>query len=184
MFRFQVRLTEEDYYTYNEYHNILSEQGKKQVRTMKILLSILALMIVAGLFLMGEVVTKETIVFAGIVFGLALLVMHLTYVPILKKSIKKQIQVMKQNGKLPFASETTLEFYDEYFVDIAPLVKTETSYAAVEKIVVLKGKFVFIYTSSVGAHLLPMSAFESASHFECFMQFIATKNSNIIYSEA
>ena len=79
---------------------------------------------------------------------------------------------MKKNGKLPYSNYATLEFYDDYFVEVTENTKTEVKYDAVFKVRVNEPKAIYIYQNAVLAYIIPFDVFCSDDERIKFVDFI------------
>ena len=93
----------------------------------------------------------------------------------------KMIAELKKIGKSSFTPTSTLEFYEDYFVEISPSVRSEQKYAAIERIYVVKDRYIFMYFSSTGAYVLPIAQIKEQINQEEFMLFLSRKCSDIAY---
>ena len=82
---------------------------------------------------------------------------------------------MKKNGKLPYSNFATLEFYDDYFVEITENTKTEIKYDAIFKVRVNEQKAIYIYQNAVLAYIIPFDVFDSSVARDEFLDFIHQK---------
>ena len=173
LFQLNISLTEEDYLAFNDFHAFGSVQGQKLIRRTRIIfVSIMALLIALIVLFIG------TTVFAlsyAILLGLFTAVYMLLYKKILNRNIKGQIKRLKTQGKLPFDPVSTLEFYDDKLVEITPSKRTEQSYSIFERICIVRGRFILLYYSSVGAYILPMPQVQTQTDADAFIRLLAGK---------
>jgi hypothetical protein len=93
---------------------------------------------------------------------------------IMLRSMRKSIQKMKKEGRLPYSNKAILKFDDESIHEITPDTENKTKYALVEKIAVTE-KAIYIYISFVQAHILPITAFSDEMEKLKFLEFIHSK---------
>ena len=103
------------------------------------------------------------------------------YKKILKRNLKRHINNLKKNGKLPFDPISKIEFFDDKLVEITPSSRTERTYGAIERIYVVKNQFVSLNYSSVGGYLLPIPQIEAQLDKEEFLSFLSQKCGTIEY---
>jgi hypothetical protein len=90
------------------------------------------------------------------------------------KSMKKRIEKMKKEGRLPYSNEAILKFDDEGIYEITPDTENKTKYSLVEKIAETE-KAIYIYVSSLQAYILPLTAFSEETEKLRFLEFINLK---------
>lgn len=176
MFKFTVKLTENDYYEFNKFVAIKSPYGKKQIRGTRISLTVFA--VVIGLIsLYGGDFTAEA--FIGIIplFVFSLL-LHVFCTKLMEFFIKLNIKSIKKQGKPLYDPESVLEFYDDQFIEITPDAKAELKYSSVERAFVVD-KCIYLLRTHMSGFILPMTCFESTDQFNSFVEFIGTKVSNV-----
>ena len=101
---------------------------------------------------------------------------HTTYNgSILYLNLKIQITVMKKRGKLPYSASSTLELYDDFFVEITETERREVKYTGAEGIMVAEDGSVYIYMNSLMAYILPVGTFESDEVRDEIREFLLDK---------
>ena len=177
--KFQLNLTlkEEDYLAFNLFHNLESKQ------TQKINKKVRNIFIIAMVALMGiTLVTSGWDAFSSTYIILLLLItiaFALLFKHFIRHTVKMQVKTLKKTGKLPYDAESTLEFYEDKIVEITPTKRIEQSYDVLERICLLPGRYIFLYTSSVGAYILPIAQIKSQVDYEDFWRFLCLKCKNI-----
>ena len=176
-FRFNIRLTEEDYLNFNIFHLYNDPSSKKNLLIIRICLNVILFSaLIFQIFVSRDI---AAIIVTAVLLVIPVVLLNVFYNKYWEFMTKKQIRSMKKNGKLPFSPESLLEFYDNYSVEITPYTKTEHNYSSFERIYLSEHRYIYIYISSVQAYIIPLSAFSSEEHFNGFMNFISTKCSNI-----
>lgn len=89
--------------------------------------------------------------------------------------LKRQIKRMKKQGKLPYESVATMEFYADHFVEIASSRRTEQNYSSIERICVVPDRFVLLYLNTVADDILPISQLRQQTELEGFLAFLSEK---------
>ena len=170
LFQFNITLTEEDYLAFNQFHAFESAQGKKMVTrsrlfiTFLVMFALTVIVLVRGLTLYSAIVT----VFLGLVH----LIYMLVYKKILIRSLKAQIKRMEKTGRLPYDSESTLAFYEDKLVETSASTCVEQKYSIIEKMCVVKDRYIYLYNSSTGAYILPISQIQAQANWEDLMAFL------------
>ena len=124
------------------------------------------------IFIMG--VTVFSLIYAAL-FALFTVIYMLLFRKILNRNIKAQIRRLKKTGKLPFDSISTIEFYEEKMVEITPSKRMEQGYNRIERVCLVQDRFIFLYYSSVGAYILPVSQVSAQVNQDDFLSFLMKK---------
>ncbi len=176
-FKFNVITNDQDYLDYNEFWMLRSHYGKKQMLTMRIIITVLLGAGVLGFLISNEFAQSA---FVGVFPLVALLVLtEIFFNKIMTASLKRQIKSMKKKGKMGYTPEAVLEFLDDTFIESTPDMKTERKYSAIERISVIDNRMIYIHVNNVMAYILPVSCFESQEQCDRFFEFIRTKCANI-----
>ena len=179
LFQLNINLSEDDYLAFNKFHSFESMHGKKLINKTRIFF-VLAMIILAALFLLVMGLTTFSITYAVLLLLFTLLYM-VFFKKILTRNVKTQIKRLKKVGKLPFDPVSTLEFHEDKMVEITALQRTEQSYSIFERICVVKNRYVLLYKSSVSAYILPVTQIEAQLNQEDFIDFLSQKCTNVEY---
>lgn len=172
-FKFDIKLTDKDYFDYNKFWMLKTPYGKKQLSlTRKILYLIFAIGIFILLF-MKEITALTYITIGG--FAVICLLFQMLLTRFFIWSLKVQIKTMKKSGKMPFSPESHMEFDDETFIEYTTENKNEHKYSAIDRVSVVGSKTVYIHLNNVMAYMLPFDSFESVEEYNRFFDFIKTK---------
>lgn len=176
-FQFNVNVNDQDYLDYNTFWMIRSPYGKKQIKTFRIIITVLfAIFISISLFSGGF--SLESI-FGVIPMVIVLSLTQIFLTRFFSWSLKGHIKTLKKSGKMGYSPESVIEFYEESFVETTPENKTEHKYSAIERISVVDNKMIYIHVNNVMSYMLPLSSFESKKQYDSFFDFIKTKCANI-----
>ena len=179
LFQLNINLSEDDYLDFNKFHSFESMHGKKLINKTRIIF-VLAMIILAALFLLVMGLTTFSITYAALLLLFTLLYM-VFFKKILTRNVKTQIKRLKKVGKLPFYPVSTLEFHEDKMVEITALQRTEQSYSIFERICVVKDRYILLYKSSVGAYILPVVQVKAQLNQEEFVDFLSSKCTNVEY---
>ena len=179
LFQLNINLSEDDYLDFNKFHSFESMHGKKLINKTRIIF-VLAMIILAALFLLVMGLTTFSITYAALLLLFTLLYM-VFFKKILTRNVKTQIKRLKKVGKLPFDPVSTLEFHEDKMVEITALQRTEQSYSIFERICVVKDRYILLYKSSVGAYILPVVQVNAQLNQEEFVDFLSSKCTNVEY---
>ena len=179
LYRFDIRLTEEDYLKFNIFHSLESTNGKKQLLKNRILIIAFVAILVAFV-LLRQGWNPVTAVYV-VVIGLLTVLYMLLFKKSIKATLKKQINKLKSIGKLPFDTVSSIEFEAEKFVEITADKRIEQRYEGLEKICIVKDQFLYLYHSSVAAYILPIPQLKEQLDYEDFWNFLSQKCNTIEY---
>ena len=179
LFQLNINLSEDDYLDFNKFHSFESIHGKKLINKTRIFF-VLAMIILAALFLLVMGFTTFSIIYAALLLLFTLLYM-VFFKKRLTRNVKTQIKSLKKVGKLPFDPVSTLEFHEDKMVEITALQRTEQSYSIFERICVVKDRYVLLYKSSVSAYILPVLQIKEQINQEDFIAFLSKKCTNVEY---
>lgn len=178
-FRFNINITDEDYYRFNEFQALKTPFGKKQLLKSRIG-SMLFLFAVVLLSVIVDGLTLEVIlwripacIFIGVVVWLLPKAVMLM--------VKKQLKQMKKHGKPGYSPSSVVEFYDDCFAETTPENKTEQKYTAVENVFVVEGRVIYLFVNNIMAYIIPRSSFESVQQYNDFLNFIEAKCEQVKY---
>ena len=179
LYQFNIALTEADYLAFNNFHSFDSNHSKKAIQKVRLVyVSAMAVMILLAFLILGW--TSFSLVFAGSLGTFTLFYM-LMFQKIMEKNMETQIKRMKKIGKLPYEAVSTMEFHEEHMAEISPTSRTEESYANIERICVLKDRYIFLYRSSVSAYILPLAQIKAQADPKEFLSFLSQKCNTVEY---
>ena len=179
LYKLNINLTEEDYFDFNKFHSFETTHGKKLINKARIFF-ILAMVVLAALFMIVMGVTTFTVIYAAILLLFTLLYM-VFFQKILTRNIKAQIKKLKKIGKLPFDPVSTLEFYEDKMVEITESKRSEQSYDIFERVCIVKDRYILLYHSSVAAYILPVAQINTQGNQKEFVDFLTSKCTNVEY---
>ena len=179
LFQLNINLSEDDYLDFNKFHSFETMHGKKLINKTRIFF-VLAMIILAALFLLVMGLTTFSITYAALLLLFTLLYM-VFFKKILTQNVKTQIKRLKKVGKLPFDPVSTLEFHEDKMVEMTALQRTDQSYSIFERICVVKDRYILLYKSSVGAYILPVVQVKAQLNQEEFVDFLSSKCTNVEY---
>ena len=169
-FRFNVSISDKDYFDYNTFWMIRSPYGKKQMRMFRIVLTVLVGVFVFALLFGGGFSIES---FIGIIPMAILLLLFQLFLPrFFSWSLKGQMRFLKKSGKMGYSPSSVLEFYEDRFIETTEEKRTEQKYSAVERISIVDNKMIYIHVNNIMSYMLPLSCFESKEQYDCFFDFI------------
>ena len=176
-YELHLTMTEEDYLAFNYFQNLESPHGKKTIRKFQIALMVL------GTVYAAFMLTLEGLFFFMDPAGMSILGMIVILSLLFKKfmawTVKMQVKQLKKAGKLPYNAEADLEFYEDKMVGISKDSRTELNYSGMERICVVKDRYIYAYTSSLSAIILPIPQICQQVNEAEFLQFLTEKCPNV-----
>lgn len=173
LYQFSIHLTEEDFVAFNQFHSFETPQGKKLIRNSRIAYTLVMVVLAAVVFLIDGLSTFA--VTYAVILALLTIVHMVTFRKHMHRNIEKQIRKLKKTGKLPFDPESTIEFHADKLVEITASRHTEQRYDAIERICVVRERYLFLYHSSVGAYILPIPQLRAQGNLDEFLAFLTPK---------
>jgi hypothetical protein len=175
-FRFEVNLTDNDYFEFNEFVMFKSHYGKKRMLGYKIAFVVITLvpallMLIQNHFSLGGFISVLPLIIACVVI-------ELLFPRVLRRSIKANIKSFKKNGKVPYTPNSVLEFFDQTIVETTDIERIERKYEAIER-VSITDKVIYIHVNNLQAYILPIFSFASNRQYRDFLEFINQKCPNV-----
>ena len=172
-FRFNIRITEQDYTDFNVFCILNTPYGKKQIRMLRITA---ALVVVAAMLLVVVLTDSRTVIVAeATALSLLLLVLELSAKKHLVFSVKGQVKLLRKNIKKVYSPFSAIEFYENAFVENDGEAKTQQSYSSVERVSIVENKVIYLHLNDIRAYIIPISSFVSARQYSEFVAFIKSK---------
>lgn len=168
--KFDVTITERDYLAYNYYHHFHSRAGKNAILLMRLIVPIVLLIIFAFDLLKGFDYIK--LISSLIVAIPAIIIWELLVPAIAKYSVRKAINGMKLDGKLPFHETATIELTEDSITERTENSSLTVPYTDITS-VGSTNDFFYLYFSSAQAFLIPKKAL--GSEFNPFVELIKEK---------
>lgn len=172
-FKFDINLSDDDYFEFNKFVNLKTAYGKKQLLSARIAVAIMFLAVIFIILVLDGLSLMFYI--SAPLLAVVLLVYEILFPSILVKNIKKQLNKMKSSGKMPYLPHSVIEFFEDRFVETADTQRSEILYSSIEKIGVNEGKAIYLHTDVLRAYIIPLSVFASESQYIEFFDFITAK---------
>ena len=177
LFELKISLTDEDYFEFNKFHMLKSHYGRSQM--LKFRLMIAAIFVLAILvFGMGDGLSSYTLVYA-VPCLIALGLFQLFFNKFMEFSLRSHIKSLKKKGKMAYSPESTIQFGESTVTEITPTARAEQAYSAIERISIVGEGAIYVHINTLGAYILPASAFPTAESRAAFIEFIKTKCQNV-----
>lgn len=172
MYEFKVKLNDDDYIAFNQYHLLHSPTGKKTLISCRLILPVLSFLYIVIFIAAGS--DFQLILFQVILMSILSIFWLVFSTKIYFKAMRRGINKMKKEGRLPYDKESILKFDDENYYDITPNTENKTNYSMIEKIAVTE-KAIYIYVSSMQASIIPVATFSDEIEKQKFLEFISLK---------
>ena len=171
-FSFNVKLNDDDYYLFNEFTLKHSSMSKKTETAARILVTLIFLLGTVNIFISNGINTS-TVITAAILVALWV-VFFRCFEKFNNKVIKSQLKTLLKKGKKPYTPDSVLEFYDDFFKEISPDNKSEIRYTAIDKISVVKNRYIFLFLDGIRGYVVPYGCFENEEQEKEFIGFLGT----------
>ena len=175
-FKFDVHISDKDYYEFNKFVAFKSKQGRKRMLFYRLFLAI-----VIALSILRKEVDESRLIATIIAYIFTIIIIQILFTVMLKLSLIINMKVSKANNKLNYSPNSVIEFYDDKFIETTPLNKSEVLYSAIHEVSVVNEKYIYLHLSSVLFYIIPFSSFESKKQYDEFIEFLKTKYQNIDY---
>lgn len=173
LFQFECRVNDNDYYEFNRYFMFHSSYGKKNLFKIRMFVPIILSLMFIYYLISGE--SLDWLYYELVSFVITSVVWIIAVKPFYLLILKINQKSMKKSGKLPYSELSTMEFYDDHFIDITPDARYELKYDAVDNVVINESKAIYIYRDMMAGHIIPFSTFKSEEERNRFIDFMHTK---------
>lgn len=172
MFEFEITLDDEDYLLFNQYHSLNSPIGKKDLMLFRLIIPFICFMVVAVCYILRF--DFQLILIEAVLMTIVSILWVGYSKKVTLKSVRRRIEKIKKEGRLPYSREAILKFDDEGIHEITPNTENKLKYSLIERVAVTE-KAIYIYFSSVQAIILPVTAFSEEMEKLKFLEFINLK---------
>ncbi|MBR4072796.1 MAG: hypothetical protein IKK24_02530 [Clostridia bacterium] len=178
-FRFNIEITDKEYYDFNNFVAFRSKYGKKMLMLIHIICIIMLLLLVVVPLIEGKF-QKDALI--GVIPGIILVfIWFLLFKPFMKLITKLHLKLIGKNAKKLYSPSSVIEFFDDCFCETTHENKNEHKYFAIESVSVVEYKAVYIHINSMLGYIIPAYAFTSPSEYEEFLKFIKEKVTTVNY---
>ncbi|MCL2563022.1 MAG: YcxB family protein [Oscillospiraceae bacterium] len=167
-YQFEYKLTEEDYLDFNVFRLHKSKNNPTGISWIGLMILLLLSMVM---------ISQGNYRLLWLSLGLLILWVLIKVVTSRRYgrfSIKKQIQSIAEDGKLPFGKDNIVSFHEDFVFEIADGNESKTIYENLEKVAVGENA-IYIYMNAIQAFILPFSIFETEVQRNEFLTFIKQK---------
>ena len=160
IFKINTKMNDKDYLEFNYYTINKTEHGKKNMRNIKILYSFVFLIVYVWFLILNRFSFYSF--FLIIPLGIALLATVLPKNFFGRHTLKIVLSVYKK-GKKPYSPESTIEFYEDSFVETTENSKQENKYESIYSVCVFNNNYIYIYINPALAYIFKISDFKSVN---------------------
>ena len=150
--KYKITLNEEDYVRMRIFHFYHSTLGKRQLHSARTIAFKVSAIFLLLLLIMD--VQLDSIVIFTITWGIISVAFYFYAPKRLEKNIRRQVSMMKQDGKLPFIGDTEIEFLESMIVQRNEHGESHVNYSDVERIFI-EQEYLYIYSNAVQAAVIP-----------------------------
>ncbi len=150
--KYKIDLTDDDYFRFNLFYANHSKAGKRSMKMARIVLPVLALSFLLVLFLAGArpgLLATEAVVLAVVV-----IVWYLRVPKIMERNIRKNIDRIKADGKLPYHAASEIAFEDTMIVEKNEMGEFHVAYSDIETIYPGEA-YLYIFYGAIQAFIIP-----------------------------
>lgn len=177
LFKFDIKVNDNDYLEFNNFVILKSQYGKKQLMSFRIIMAVLLTLWILFLLYNGGF-SKDA--FIGVIPQLLLLVLfQVLLTPFFKFVMKGTVKKLNRNGKKGYSPNSVMEFYNDDFVERTDEYETRQKYSSIDRVSVIDGKTIYIHINNLMAYILPFACFESNEQRQAFIEFLKTKCNNV-----
>lgn len=150
--KYRITLNEEDYVRFRIFHMYHSKLGKRQLHSARTIAFKLSAIILLLLLIMD--VQLDRIVIYAIMWGIISVAFYFYAPKRVEKNIRKQVSMTKEDGKLPYSTDTEIEFLESMIVQRNEHGESHVNYSDIER-VYIEQEYLYIYSNAVQAAVIP-----------------------------
>lgn len=146
--KYKIKLNDEDYLCFNVFYAHHSKAGKRQENKMRLLFPLSAVIAIMIFFLAGA---KSGLIVTEAIGLCIVSVIWCIFTPqIMEKNIRKHIDKLKTDGKLPYHVDAEIEFQEQIIVERSEQGEIHVNYKDIENIYVEKDYLYILYSVTQG----------------------------------
>lgn len=158
-----IHLTDKDYIAFNIYQAFHSRQGRRNLMLGKCMFFILALFAILC-FVVAGAETGFLIVEIIVLMAFSV-IWFFRYPKIAKRSIRKRILKLKDEGRLPYEADAVVEFSETEIIDRSEWSEQRTEYKDVQSVEIDPEGYVYLMKGAVEAIIIPDRYLENRDEF-------------------
>ncbi len=150
--KYKINLTDDDYLRFNLFYANHSKAGKRSMKMIRILFPILALSFLLVLFFAGA--KPGLLATEAVVLAVGMVVWYLRAPRMMERNVRKNIDRIKADGKLPYHAESEIVFEDTRIVEKNETGEFHVAYRDIEN-VYAEEAYLYIFYGAIQAFILP-----------------------------
>jgi len=155
--RFHILLNNDDYFAMNEYLQMYSPTGKKQILIGRFLTAIFSVFLFLFVFLMG--VRGRLMIIETIVLIVLSVYNFFAYPKTVKKGLRRKVDQVCKTGKLPYDPDSVVDFTEECIFEYSPVSSHRFEYRDIHSIANIDGYIILLFSPIQGI-ILPLRCLE------------------------
>lgn len=165
--KLNVSVTENDFIKFNEYYMKNSNQGKRSTLLSRLLLPAVFLVII--MICLVAKADFTVIILEVIIFSITTVVWELKIPSFIRNNIKRSIETVKNDGKLPYHENAEFEFNDEAIIETTPNSVLKIKYSDVLS-VKSTDEYIYIFFGATQAFIIPRRCIGNEYDLEEFLK--------------
>jgi len=175
MYQFKYTFSEHDYLEFCKFNAFNTPEGKKHMLRYRNTFVIIFLFSGIAFGSIGAITNKPFLFYSYLIgFGILIVLWLIFFKRIMEIKIKRDIERLKQSGKLPYSSNVTICFKDDYIVKTSEDAESTVKYSAIERVLVTE-KALYIYINATQAFVMPATLFYDVHKRDDFIKFLEEK---------
>lgn len=165
--KINVSVTENDFIIFNEYYMKNSSQGKRSTLLSRLLLPAVFLVII--MICLVAKADFTVIILEVIIFSITTVVWELKIPSFIRNNIKRNIETVKNDGKLPYHENAEFEFNDEAIIETTTNSVLKIKYSDVLS-VKSTDEYIYIFFGATQAFIIPRRCIGNEYDLEEFLK--------------
>lgn len=165
--KINVNVNENDFIIFNEYYMKNSNQGKRSTLLSRLLLPAVFLVII--MICLVAKADFTVIILEVIIFSITTVVWELKIPAFIRNNIKRNIETVKNDGKLPYHENAEFEFNDEAIIETTPNSVLKIKYSDVLS-VKSTDEYIYIFFGATQAFIIPRRCIGNEYDLEKFLK--------------
>ena len=179
IYKLDVTLTDELYADFNCFTAVEAKNARRNlIKSRVIIYSVLAACLLVIAIVNGF---SSFFVFYAVLVTLLAVYNIVNTKKFMKKRVIKALNKIRKTSKVPYSPTATMEFYEDKLLEISPNSRIEQDYLGLDRICVVKGRFILLYNSDIGAYILPEQQVKAQVDLDEFIAFITQKCDKVEY---
>lgn len=175
-FRFEVKVTEQDYYEFNRFVSFRTVSGKRPILRLRLLIAVTCILSLFASYTNNA--SANTVTDLTLLVSVAIPLMILPQVllkPLLLWSLKLRLKRLRKHDRILYTPEAVIKFDGLHFHEITPTTKSELDYSIIERICVVRNRILYLFKKNTAAYLIPWHAFSSQAELDALLTFLENR---------